>query len=458
MNKIDINKFIDTASVNSFHYKLAFLAFLITLINGYAVVTLSIIVPLIADDIGVLSSDIALAHLAVMIGILVGSIIAGTLADKYGRRWTIIGMTCISLLFMGLTTFSTSLIELIGYRFFTGIGAGAIPIALTLVSEYIPMKNRNLFMILVFAGPPFSGVVAGNLGPFLANSYGWQAIFFLGLVLGLPILLWTFLALPESVKYLIVKKEQPEKIERLIKRVAPEYEGNTKFYLEGILGKKKSPIGQLFSEGRMSITFLLWILFFSTQFVMFFLNLWVPTILVNEGWSLSEGGRALANFNLGSFFGGFLIGRAADKYGVGKVLKLIFPLSAILLIILSYCIHNTILYYVIAFFAGGATLGANMGLGPFSASMYPVHIRGTGIGTAIGIGRMGAMLAAMLGGYLISIGIGGTTYYHLAVIAPIVCLCSMLVLMNIKKKQMQINEVKPPIEKGILEVQKAISK
>lgn len=435
--KIDINQVIDGAEIQPFHYRLAILAFLLAVLNGYAVVVLAIIVPAIAEDLGVSTAQIAPAHMAIMVGILVGSIVAGIFSDKYGRRWTIIGMTCLTVFFMGLTIFATSLNTLIIYRFLTGIGIGAIAIILTLVSEYIPIKNRNLFVIFVFAGPPFSGVIAGHIGPYLVNQYGWESIFYLGFLLAIPILGWALLDLPESVKYLVAKNKKIQKVHKLVQKVIPNQQ-NTAYYLAGTLGKKKSPIQELFLDGRAPITFLLWMLFFSTQFVMFFLNLWVPTILVDEGWTLENGGRALANFNLGSFVGGFFIGRLADKIGVGKMLKIIFPISAISLIILGFCITNPLLYFIVAFFAGGATLGANMGLGPFSASLYPTHIRGTGVGTALGIGRIGAMTAALLGGFLISKGFGGTTYYHLAVFAPVLCSLCIYILTRIRKRQIQL--------------------
>ena len=434
---IDVNKLIDTAELSPYHYFLTAICFLFTMVNGYAVVTLSLIVPLLAEDWGLAVSQFAPAHMAVMVGILIGSIVAGMLSDKYGRRITILFMTLIATIFMAISTLATSLGELIVYRALTGFGAGAIPVVLALISEYIPKAYRNLLVVIVFAGPPFSGVIAGNLGPQLTDVYGWEAIFYLGLAITVPTLLLGLFLLPESIKYLIIKNKQTDKVHTLLKRLLPNYkaEEGAEFKTNQPLSAPKSSFAELFADNRTNITLLIWLLFFSTQFVMFFLNLWVPTVLVNEGWTLQDGGKALANFNLGSFFGGFLIGRAADKYGASNILKIIFPLSAFSLFALGFCLHNPLLYFVVAFFAGGATLGANMALGPFSASLYPVKMRGTGMGTAIGIGRLGAMSAALIGGILISKGVKGINYYHLAITFPIICLVGIFVLSNILEKR-----------------------
>lgn len=411
----NLKQAFDKANLSKFHYAFVVLCFCLTTINGFGVVTLSIALPVLSKEWGIATSSFAPAHMAVMFGVLLGSFLGGYLSDKFGRKRTILLMSLLMCLAMGATVLTREIKALIVMRFITGIGAGAaIPVVLALTTELIPSRYRNLLVILVFAGPPFSGIIAGNLGPTVMAAIGWTGVFWLGVTLAIPAIVISFFLLVESPNYLLRKENLSD-----LNKVLPKFSINEdakSFVRKHNITKVKSPISELFNKQKSVVTLLIWTMFFCFQFVMFYLNLWVPSLLVNEGWSVSDGGKALAMFNLGSFAGGFIIGYLSDRYGVRNVLTYLFILSIISLYILSGCTHNPNTYFVMAFLAGGTILGSNMGLGPFSAMQYPLYARGTGIGAALGFGRIGSITAAFLGGQLIAMGIHSTLYFRIGLI------------------------------------------
>lgn len=428
---MQIDAYLSKVSLSSFHFMIVMLCFLIAVVNGFGVVALSVSIPQFALEWGVDSHSFAPAQMAVMVGVLIGAFIGGYLSDRLGRRPTILIMTALMLLAFSLTIYSTGITQLALFRFLTGLGAGgAIPSALALSSEYVPSRYKNSLVIFVFAGPPFSGVIAGNLGPYFMDLYGWKGLFYLGTVMTIVIYLLALILLPESIKYLSLQYQRNKtKIDHLIVKISktgnpsdisiPQRTGNT----------KGNNFQALFVDKNKICTPFIWCIFFSTQFVMFYVNLWMPSLLVKEGWTISEAARALAMFNLGSFIGGFILGYFSDKYGIRKILVYVFILAICFLITLSFFVHNMYGYYFVSIFAGACVLGANMGMGPFTSFLYPVQIRGTAIGSALGFGRLGAISAALIGGYLVSIHIEAQTYLLLAII-PFILAIFIIRLLN----------------------------
>jgi benzoate transport len=433
---IDVGKVIDEAKLNSYHVVLALLCFLFTIVEGYEMICLGMITKEIAQDWNINPKDLTFAHTAVLIGILVGSFVAGVLTDKLGRRKSLLIMITIATAGMGLSFWITNMPQLVSLRFLTGFGAGgALPIAVALVSEYAPRKYRNVMVIFAYAGAPFASWVGGYMGNYFIANFGWQGMFLLGFILALPILIWMFLWVPESVKYLVVAGKDEDKAKALIRRANPQVKiesGDTLFINEPPL--TKGSIASLFSDKRFLTTILLWVAFIGGQVTVYLMSIWLPTFLQNAGWEADLSRQAVGHYYLGASIGGIIIGVLADKFGAAKVIITTFPIAAVLYFFLGQTVDNIDVWWIIAPFAGAFAVGGIMALAPFATELYPTSIRGTGVGAALGVGRIGSILAPAIGSALLAYGIGAAGFYNAAMIAPILCSLSIFLLVFFKKR------------------------
>lgn len=441
--KIDVGKVIDDSKLNGFHITLAVLCFLFTIVEGFEMICLGMITKEIAIDWGITPQDLTLANTAVLVGILVGSFAAGILTDKIGRRKSILLMFTLAAIGMGLSFFITNMTQLVLLRFFTGFGAGgALPIAVALVAEYAPLKYRNLLVVFAYAGAPFASFVGGYLGNYFIAWYGWNGMFLLGFLLAMPILIWMYFWVPESVKYLVVKDLNKDKAKSLISRANPQQEttqGDELFINEP--PQTKSSLASLFSDERLVTTILLWLAFFGGQVIVYFMSIWLPTFLQEAGWEANLSRQAVGHYYLGASVGGIILGFLADKVGAAKVIIATFPIAAVLYFFLGQNVDSVDVWWMIAPFAGAFAVGGIMALAPFAAELYPTSMRGTGVGAALGIGRLGGIAAPSIGGLLLSAGVGAVGFYNTAMIAPIVCSISIWLLVILKRKNSVVQKI-----------------
>ncbi len=434
--KIDVGKVIDDAKLNRFHIAITLLGFLFTIAEGVEMACLGFITTDIAKDWNISPKDLALAHTAVLVGILIGSLLAGVMTDKIGRRKSLLFMFTLATLGMGVSYYICNMTQLVVLRFITGFGAGgALPIAVALVAEYVPLKYRNMLVIVAYAGASFASVVAGFLGNYFISNYGWHGMFLLGFALALPILIWMYLWLPESVKYLVVKNKDLALAKDLLHKANKDIiisEEDVLFINEP--AQTKSSMASLFSGGMVITTLLLWLAFICGQVIVFLMSIWLPTFLQNAGWEPDLSRQAVGHYYLGAFIGAIILGYLADRLGAAKVIIATFPIAAILYFLLGQTIDNVTIWWIIAPIAGAFAVGGLMALAPFAASLYPTSIRGTGVGAALGIGRIGSIFTAPLGNILLVAGIGAVGFYNVAMIAPIVASISIWLLVFLRKK------------------------
>lgn len=434
--KIDVGKVIDEAKLNGFHISITLLGFLFTIAEGVEMACLGFITTDIANDWNISPKDLAFAHTAVLVGILIGSLLAGVLTDKIGRRKSLLFMFTLATAGMGASYYISNMTQLVILRFITGFGAGgALPIAVALVAEYVPLKYRNMLVIFAYAGASFASVVAGYLGNYFISNYGWHGMFLLGFALALPILIWMYIWLPESVKYLVVKNKNLDQAKGLLQRANTDISiSATDELFINEPPQTKSSMAALFSGGMVVTTLLLWVAFIGGQVIVFLMSIWLPTFLQNAGWEADLSRQAVGHYYLGAFFGAILLGYLADRIGAAKVIIATFPIAAILYFFLGQNVSNVDVWWLIAPFAGAFAVGGLMALAPFAAELYPTSIRGTGVGAALGVGRIGSIFTAPLGNLLLAAGIGAVGFYNVAMIAPIVASLSIWLLVFFKRR------------------------
>ena len=340
-----------------------------------------------------------------LVGMMVGALTIGTLTDMIGRRRAILLSVTGFSLFTGLCAAAPSP-EVFGLlRFLAGLGLGGlIPTGAALVSEYASMRRGSSSITFMMTGYHVGGVLTALLAIPVLSSLGWRAMFVIGALPALvlvPLMLWR---LPESPSFLIARGRRGE-AEELAARygitVEPQEVGEEERTSEGgRLGALKT----LFSSGYVLGTLAFWVASFMGLLLVYGLNQWLPTIMRDAGYALGAALAFLLVLNLGAVIGLLVAGPVADRYGSKVVCAGWFALAAIFLFLLSVQMPLAVTYLAVTV-TGIFVFSAQVLLYAYVSKHYPTGSRGTALGWAAGIGRLGAICGPLLGGFLLSAGL-----------------------------------------------------
>lgn len=392
---------------------------LINILDGFDVVLISYAGPLLASEWELSAAQLGVVFSAGLFGMTIGAFVLAPLADYIGRRKTIIiGLSMVTL-GMLLTYWVESVPQIVATRILTGLGVGALFASLTtLVVEYSSEKRRTLSVSLLYLGYPIGAVLGGLIAQHNIEQTGWQAFFLYGGLITGALIPVALLRLPESLDYLL--SQQPKHAlrasNRLIRKLgfAPIEALPVKPHAAG-----KQAVSILFSESFRRQTATLWASFFASLLVIYFLISWTPQILVSAGLALDEsilGGMLL---NLGGGAGMLVLGLLSSRYPLYRLIASYFCLGAVFMA--AFALSGLSLPVLIAITAliGFFTYGSLIGLYALAAQQYPVSARSTGVGWAIGVGRIGSIAGPYAAGLMIGWGWERSTYY-LVLAAPLV--------------------------------------
>lgn len=279
---------------------------------------------------------------------------------------------------------------------------GALPIVAAQMAEFAPSRIRARLVTVVFAGYAVGGILVALTGKQLIEAYGWQSVFY---VAGLPVLLIPFIlkTLPNSMPFLIKKKREAE-LRGIVKRMAPHYplQEHEQFLVPAEDKADDAPVSHLFHEGRGFSTVMIWIAFFFGLFMVYALSSWLTKLMALAGYSLGSALTFTLVFNVGAMIGAVFGGWLGDKYNIKYVLVGFYAMGAITLVLMGYT-KSTELLFIVVFLLGASTLGTQLVAYAYAGEYYPTAIRSTGVGFASGVGRLGAILAPVLIGFLVSL-------------------------------------------------------
>ena len=343
---------------------------------------------------------------ASLFGLMIAAMATGPIADRFGRKWPVVFSTMTFGVFALLTARVTSFNDLLTLRFLTGLGlGGAMPNVVALACEYSPKRLQTIVVSVLFVGMPLGGVLGGMTSQLLIHNWGWRAVFYIGGVLPFGLALLLILVLPESVRFLSVSGADQQRISRIMNRVSPQVAGSGATFTSAPEQEHRGlPVKHLFTEGRAAGTLLLWIPFFMNLLILYFVVSWMPALLRQAGMSVAAGITATTLFSVGGIIGCLLQGPLINKAGASALLFTEFGLCAVLIAALSFVGASFPLVVSIAFLLGFCVVGGQGGINALAAGFYPTSIRSTGVGWALGIGRIGSIVGPMLAGLMLSAG------------------------------------------------------
>lgn len=354
----------------------------------------------------------------VVIGMLVGAIGAGMLADRFGRKKVLISGAAICAIFMMGSALAPTP-EIFGLsRLITGIGLGTVmPVVTILTLEYAPAKRRVFTTIIMYSGYQLGGVLAALLGMSLIPNMGWRAMFWVGAI---PLLLVVPLAirfLPESIAFLLAKGRKHEAVTIAERFQIPMEELEKEQREENSIknGKDMNSIGSLLSKPHRRSTILFWLASFCGLFLIFGLGTWLPTIMMKSGYSIGSALSFLLVLNLGTVAGSFLTAAASDRWGHKLSCTLSFLVAFTAFLLLSFNFPSMLLTYILIAAAGMGSIGTQYLINAYVGDYYPATIRTTALGWSLGIGRFGGIVGPIVVGLLVSWNLG--TFWHFGLFA-----------------------------------------
>ena len=381
------------------------ICFLIAVIEGLDIQAAGIAAAGIREHFALNSSQLGIFFSAGILGLLPGALIGGRFADRIGRKKVLIWSTAIFAVFTLCTVWVNSFNSLLVVRFLAGAGLGAaMPILITLASEAVSPENRGRAVGLMYCGMP---VGAAILSLVASTSFGaeWKNIFYLGGLLPIIVIPIMIFFLPESKEYLKTQNQTATE-------VTPQ-----------------ASFKDLFNTQNFARTLLIWVSYFFTLMVVYIMLSWLPSLFTELGFSRKEGATAQFYFMVSATVGTVVLGMLTDRWKKAYVITLMYGGILAGLFALNAASSLTQMYLASAL-VGAFVIGCQGVLYAFGSIVYPTEVRGTGVGMASAVGRIGAMLGPTIAGQLLAAGFGAAGVISAAIPCIIISAIFMLILIR----------------------------
>jgi MFS transporter, AAHS family, 4-hydroxybenzoate transporter len=395
---------LENQRLGGLQIRVALICSLIQMCDGYDVGSIGWAVPSLTQAWHIKPSAFALAFLWSNIGVMVGALSAGPIGDRFGRKPLLLGSVAIFGLASLLSAWAWSIWVLAGLRFFTGMGiAGGFAGCTALTGDYAPQRLRGTMIMVTFTGAPVGGFIGGQvIALLLHEGFAWPIIFIIGGAFPLLLLVITALWLPESPRFLATRTNLAPRQRALLQQLEIAHASGPAQSVDVARG---NPIRMLFGEGFAFATTLLWIMFFCSLLTLYLYIFWMPEILHLIGMSPAQAVFATSLHALGGIVAVLYLGFLIDRFGAHRALALHYVAAAAFTAIIALVTLPYLALLAVVFLSGMTVIGSQTGANAACGVLYPARMRTSGIGWALGVGRLGGIAAAPLGGFLLAHGL-----------------------------------------------------
>jgi AAHS family 4-hydroxybenzoate transporter-like MFS transporter len=372
--------------------------------DGFDAQAIGYVGPSLLKSFGIAPAALAPVFSAGLVGIMLGALFIAPLADRVGRRPVILSSILLFAAFTLATAWVDSPTALLWLRVLTGLGlGGCMPNAIALTTEYSPARLQGFLVTLMFNGFTLGSLLGGVLAHELIPRFGWRAVFVAGGSLPLLLVPVLFFLLPESLRFLALSGRNRVAVEAALRRAgSAETPESLAARLSKQEGQVRRSIRELFTLGRGRATAVLWTVFFMSLLDVYLLVSWLPTALNQAGIPAQSAIILGSLLQVGALLGTLICGVALDRFGGNAVLVPAYVVGAASIAAIGVFASGNLLPTTIAvILAGAGIIGGQTAANALAAATYPTQIRSTGVGWALGIGRIGSIIGPLVAGGLL---------------------------------------------------------
>lgn len=402
-------------------------------LDGFDIQVIGFAAPALMGEFHVDRAALGPVLAASLVGMAIGGLGMGPIGDRVGRRAALLVSTLLFATGTLLGSTATSLETLALWRLLTGIGlGGAMPNVTALMAEFSPPRWRSLTVSAAIVGVPVGGMIGAAIAAEVIPAFGWRAIFQLG---GILPLLWfavLYFVVPESPRYLAARGGRGTQLAVLLNRIdeGRRYIGDETFVLgRNSTGASAPGVRALFSAGLLRDTLASWVIFGTNIFAVYAIFNWIPVVLTSLGLDLATAVRALLLFNLAGVIGSLTLSMLIPRRGSRWLLAGSAIGASASIGYLAWLTHVAnanaaaplpVVGLMIGIaLAGCTTIAIQVGMFPVVAHVYPVEARASGVGWAIGLGRLGGIVSSFAGGWFMT-RMGGESGFFVGVMLTLV--------------------------------------
>lgn len=381
-----------------------FICFLLNAIDGMDIVIMSYIAPELKKAWSLSPEALGTVFSASLAGMAVGGLFIAPLADKFGRRPLIIALLSVITVTMLISSQAGNVTELIVLRTLIGMSVGAFLASVTtMAADFAPPGRQAFVVAIAISGYAFGAVLTGLTIAHFLPVWGWHGALMMAGIVSLVVLPVVIFVLPESIDYL--KRVQPKNALPRLNALRARLGERPLAALPPRMAAQKVSVGTVFAGGRVVPTLALWLAIIMGFMTFYFLVSWITQLSVQSGLAVENAIYAGALFNLGGFTGTLVLGTFALRFGLQGITFAAMIAGAIVVAAFGHISVSLVVTLFLAYCAGFTTNGGFNCFYALAAELYPAEIRSTGIGWAMGIGRLGAVIGPLLGGVLIGQGL-----------------------------------------------------
>lgn len=423
---------IDRRPVTRFQYGILTLCGAVMLIDGFDTQAISYMAPAIARQWHLPTAVLGPIFSSALVGLMIGYLVLSPLSDGFGHKRMVITTTVAFSVVTLVSVFAQDVTQLMILRLLTGIGLGAAaPSAIALTGEFAPRRLRATFVLVIYCGFSLGFVVAGAAAGSIMPAYGWRSMFLLSGAI--PLVLTPLLVkfLPESLEFMVRKDSTPHRLQSTMRRLDPDIAaGATVTMTEHETAKAgRLPVSRLFTNQWLLGTVLLWIIFAINLAEFYALQSWLPTILTRLDYPTGVVVAATTLTTVGGIAAALITGPSMDRLGAYATVAIVYVLGFVFVGFTGMSLHAPLWILMAAnFLAGCCVSGGQKSVIALGTVFYPAAIRSTGVGWALGIGRLGGIVGPLLVGAMVAAHWSFASVFYALAIPMLVAAAAVFVL------------------------------
>ncbi|QTW19899.1 MFS transporter [Comamonas kerstersii] len=427
---VNVQAVLNEHPFSRFQWVIFALCFTIVLLDGFDTAAIGYIAPSLISEWGISKPALAPVLSAALFGLAAGAVASGPLADRFGRKAVLLASVLVMGLACLVSGWSHSIEELTIWRFVTGVGLGAaMPNAVTLMSEYCPDARRSMLTNAMFCGFPLGSALGGFLAAWMIPNFGWRSVLILGGIAPLVLLVLLVLLLPESVRYMLAKGYDVQRIRAVMQSITGKSLQSVQRFVmteHKQVEQGQSGLAVVLSKRYALGSVMLWIAYFMGLVIFYALMNWMPVLFKEGGLDPKTATLVAALFPLGGV-GAIFCGWLMDRFNATAVIAGGYALTAVSIWWIGQSAGNLGGLVAVVFIAGTIMNTAQSSMPALAAGFYPTSGRATGVAWMLGIGRFGGIAGSFLVAELAARDLSFSEIFTVVAMAGVVAMVALLV-------------------------------